>query len=76
MKHSQGSGKSLPFSQTYKKRGESSVQRRKISAKEAVSDIRSGMDDATLMKKYGLSPDGLQSLYEVDPSVKTKNGLF
>jgi hypothetical protein len=41
-----------------------SVDRRKISAREAVSDIRSGMEDGALMKKYGLSPDGLQSLYD------------
>jgi hypothetical protein len=40
------------------------VQRRKISAREAVSDIRSGMDDGALMEKYGLSPEGLQSLYD------------
>ena len=40
------------------------MERRKISAKEAVADIRSGVDDAALMKKYGLSPNGLQSLFD------------
>jgi hypothetical protein len=40
------------------------VERKKISAKEAVRDIRSGMDDGSLMEKYELSPDGLQSLYD------------
>jgi hypothetical protein len=45
------------------------MERRKISAREAVADIRSGTDDTTLMKKYGLSPDGLQSLF--DKLVKT-----
>ena len=40
------------------------MDRRKISAKDAVADIRSGWNDAALMKKYGLSPNGLQSLFD------------
>ena len=40
------------------------MAKRKISAKEAVADIRSGMDDPALMKKYNLPPDGLQSLFD------------
>lgn len=40
------------------------MSKRKISAKEAVADIRSGMDDPALMKKYNLPPDGLQSLFD------------
>lgn len=38
--------------------------KKRISAKEAVADIRSGMDDSALMKKYNLLPDGLQSLFD------------
>ena len=37
---------------------------REISAREALEDIRAGMDDVTLMKKYRLSRLGLRSLYE------------
>lgn len=33
----------------------------KISATAAVKDIRSGMNDPALMKKYGLTPQGLRS---------------
>ncbi len=40
------------------------MSKRKISAKEAVAAIRSGMDDADLMKEYGLAPSGLQSLFD------------
>jgi hypothetical protein len=40
------------------------VSKRKISAKEAVADIRSGMTDSDLMKKYNLPPEGLQSLFD------------
>jgi hypothetical protein len=38
--------------------------KRRINAKKAVADIRSGMDDAALMKKYNLLPAGLQSLFD------------
>jgi PAS domain S-box-containing protein len=34
----------------------------KIDAKDALDDIRAGMDDAALMKKYQISAKGLQSL--------------
>ncbi len=40
------------------------MERRKISAREAVADIRSGMDDSALMTKYGLSAEGLQTLFD------------
>jgi len=40
------------------------VEKKRISAKQAVADIRSGMDDASLMTKYGLATDGLQSLFD------------
>jgi hypothetical protein len=40
------------------------VLKRAIKAKEAVADIRSGMDDASLMEKYHLSAEGLQSLFD------------
>ncbi|MBI5570671.1 MAG: YIP1 family protein [Desulfomonile tiedjei] len=35
----------------------------KVSAKAAVADIRAGLSDSELMEKYGLSPQGLQSLF-------------
>lgn len=35
-----------------------------IDAKQALDDIRAGMDDFALMQKYNLSSRGLQSLYE------------
>ncbi len=34
-----------------------------VNAQEAARDIRSGMDDAALMKKFGLSSKGLQSIF-------------
>ncbi|MGO9568750.1 MAG: PilZ domain-containing protein [Desulfomonilaceae bacterium] len=36
----------------------------KIKAKQALEDIRAGMDDISLMKKYKLSAKGLQSLFK------------
>ena len=36
----------------------------KIKAKEALEDIRAGMDDISLMKKYKVSAKGLQSLFK------------
>jgi hypothetical protein len=38
--------------------------KKRVSAKEAAADIRAGMDDPALMKKYNLSVEGLQSLYD------------
>ncbi|MGO9117984.1 MAG: hypothetical protein ACLQPD_10270 [Desulfomonilaceae bacterium] len=40
------------------------MEKKKISAKKAVADIRSGMSDAALMSKYLLSNAGLQSLFD------------
>ncbi len=40
------------------------MAKRKISAKEAVAAIRSGMNDSALMKEYGLARSGLQSLFD------------
>ena len=37
---------------------------RKIKAKEFVKDIRSGMDDPTMMKKYQLTPQKLEEVLE------------
>jgi len=42
---------------------EAAVKISKIKAKEALADIRAGMDDISLMKKYKLSAKGLQSLF-------------
>ncbi len=39
-------------------------QTAKIRASEVIPDIRASMSDADLMKKYGLSINGLKSLYE------------
>jgi Mor family transcriptional regulator len=36
----------------------------RVNAKEALEDIRAGMDDISLMKKYKLSANGLQSLFK------------
>ena len=35
-----------------------------VSAKEILADIKAGMDDTTLMQKYGLSDKGLQSIFK------------
>jgi len=40
------------------------MAKRKIVARQAVGDIRAGMDDSALMEKYSLSPSGLQSLFD------------
>jgi hypothetical protein len=40
------------------------MERRKVSAREAVADIRSGMSDAALREKYDLTPEGLGSLFD------------
>jgi hypothetical protein len=40
------------------------MAKKRISAKEAVADIRSGMSDSAVMKKFNLSEEGLQSLYD------------
>ena len=37
---------------------------RKVSQKDIIRDIRSGMDEAAIRKKYNLSLKGLQSLYD------------
>jgi len=39
------------------------MSKREISAKDIVKDLRDGMDDAAVMKKYKLSPKGLESLF-------------
>ncbi len=36
---------------------------RKVSQKQILQDIRSGMDDAAIRKKYHLSESGLKNLY-------------
>ncbi len=37
---------------------------RKVSSKEVLQDIRSGMDETAIRQKYNLSPKGLKDLYE------------
>ncbi len=39
------------------------MAKRKINAKEAVIDIRAGMDDLALMEKYTITDKGLESLF-------------
>ena len=50
---------------------------RKISAREAATDIKSGMSDFILMEKYTLSTKGLQSLLQklVDARLVSKSEL-
>ena len=38
------------------------MEKRKITAREVLADIRAGVDDTALMKKYQLSAQGLQSV--------------
>ncbi len=40
------------------------VPKVKLSAKEVLKDIRSGMTDSSLMKKYGISPETLEKLFK------------
>jgi uncharacterized protein (DUF433 family) len=40
------------------------MTRRRVSAKEVLADIKSGMDDPALMEKYQLSSKGLQRLFK------------
>jgi hypothetical protein len=46
-----------------KKKAEHSLTKRKISAKQVLNDITSGIDDQGLMTKYGLSSRQLQSIF-------------
>jgi len=39
------------------------VDKREISAREVVADLRAGVDDVGLMNKYKLTPRGLDSLF-------------
>jgi len=39
-------------------------KRKTLSAKEVVADIRAGITDESLAKKYGMSKEGLQRLFE------------
>ncbi len=39
------------------------MEKRKLKPKEIVRDIRAGTDDATLMQRYALSAQGLQSVF-------------
>jgi hypothetical protein len=40
------------------------VSNKKIKVKEFVADIRAGMDDPTLMRKYGLSEKELENVFQ------------
>jgi hypothetical protein len=40
------------------------MTKRRISAKEFLADLRSGLDDAALMRKYGLSEVGLGRVFD------------
>ncbi len=39
------------------------MEKRKITAREVLKDVRAGMNDTALMKKYMLSAQGLQSVF-------------
>ena len=45
----------------------------KISAREVVQDIKSGMTDPELMQKYSLTPKGLESLFSKPYKLKSSN---
>ncbi|MBI5251283.1 MAG: hypothetical protein HY912_17480 [Desulfomonile tiedjei] len=38
--------------------------KRSISVSEITADLKSGIPDAELMKKYGLSEDGLKKVFD------------
>ncbi len=40
------------------------MAKRSIRAKELLDDVKAGMDDASLMEKYGLSAKGLQGVFD------------
>jgi len=40
------------------------MSKQRISAREALNDIRSGMNDVDLMNKYDLTPKGLENLFQ------------
>ena len=46
------------------------IEKRKISAKDIINDIRGGMTDSELMDKYRLSLKGLQSIFRKLEAVK------
>jgi len=46
-----------------KQKAERSLTKRRISAKQVLNDITSGIDDQGLMTKYGLSTRQLQSIF-------------
>ena len=52
--------------------------KRKIKAKDIVSDIRQGMSDSQLMEKHTLSSKGLQSVFRklVDANAIKPRELF
>ena len=53
------------------------MAKKQISAKEVLQDIRNGLADEDLLNKYGLSLDGLQSLFKkmMDARILTQNML-
>ncbi len=53
------------------------MEKRKLTARDILKDIRSGADDAALMKKYHLSAQGLQSVFSklVKAAVVTEQEL-
>jgi uncharacterized protein (DUF433 family) len=50
------------------------MEKRKISARELIADVRAGMDDSALMARYNLSAQGLQSAFKklVEANVMTQ----
>ena len=53
------------------------MAKRTISAKEILTDIKAGMDDAALMQRYGLPEKNLQSVFKklVDAGVLENSEL-
>jgi len=50
----------------------------RIKAQEFVADLRSGLDDAALMRKYGLSEVGLGRVFDklIDADIVTLDELW
>jgi hypothetical protein len=53
----------IPAAETKAQKRGTLMEKRKLKPKEIVRDIRAGTDDATLMQRYALSAQGLQSVF-------------
>jgi hypothetical protein len=53
-------------------------QKKSVSAKQVTADLRAGASNEFLIKKYGLSPKGLQSLFQklLDAGLVTREDVY